>query len=141
MTPGSAQLLRQWLLLERFCAASVWKSIAALARSLGICHETGDVNVTIRFSSEVARYVEESRWHSSQQCEYQPDGSLLVRLDLSGTTELKSWVLGFGQHAEVLKPVSLRAEIQAELQATLEFYEGSGVRVTQRPSPHYRKAR
>ena len=65
----------------------------------------------------------------------------LVHLDLSGTTELKSWVLGFGRHAEILKPEELRAEIQKELEAALEIYERLGVRVTQKPSPRFRKAR
>ena len=94
-----------------------------LSGSLGIYHDTGDVSVKVRFSSEVARYVEESTWHSSQQCERQPDGSLLVRLDLSGTTEVKSWVLSFGRHAEVLEPESLREEMRAELKSALSGYE------------------
>jgi proteasome accessory factor B len=93
-----------------------------LTGSLGIYHDTGDVNVTIRFSAEVARYVEESQWHSSQQCERQPDGSLLVRLALSGTTEVKSWVLGFGRHAEVLEPEILREGIRNELNTALKLY-------------------
>jgi len=81
--------------------------------------ETGSIRVTIRFSSEVARYVEESQWHSSQQCALQLDGSRLVRIDLSGTTEVKSWVLGFGRHAEVVEPGALRDEFQDELASTV----------------------
>ena len=98
-----------------------------LAGSLGIYHDTGDVNVTIRFSSEVARYVEESQWHSSQQCEPQTDGSLLVRLGLSGTTEVKSWVLSFGRHAEVLKPDALRTEVQDDLATALQLYSNDSL--------------
>lgn len=104
-----------------------------LSGSLGVYHDTGDVQVTICFSSEVARYVEESQWHSSQRCEHQDDGSLLVHLDLSGTTELKSWVLSFGKHAEVLLPPSLRDEVREELNAALMAYAADNRR--------YRKAR
>ncbi|MCB9926467.1 MAG: WYL domain-containing transcriptional regulator [Planctomycetaceae bacterium] len=113
-----------------------------LAGSLGIYHDTGVVNVTIRFSSEVARYVEESNWHSSQQCERQADGSLLVRLDLSGTTEVNSWVLSFGRHAEVLVPDALRSELQDEMAAALKLYSNDGP-VTQRKrvKARFRKAR
>ncbi|HRX82577.1 MAG TPA: WYL domain-containing protein, partial [Pirellulaceae bacterium] len=93
-----------------------------LAGSLGIYQEAGDVSVTIHFTVDVARYVEESKWHSSQQCERQADGSLLVRLSLSGTTEVKSWVLSFGRHAEVLEPEELRGKLQEELQAALTSY-------------------
>ncbi len=101
---------------DDFCAEDY------LAGSLGVYHETGNVDVVIRFSPQVARYVEESRWHSSQQCEREPDGYLQVQFKLSGTTELKSWVLGFGRHAEVLEPILLRTEIQNELVASLESY-------------------
>ncbi len=93
-----------------------------LQGSLGIYHGTGDVKVAIRFSAEVARYVQESQWHDSQQCDPQRDGSVLVHLTLSGTKELKAWVLGFGRHAEVLEPEELRRELCRELQAALHGY-------------------
>lgn len=96
-----------------------------LAGSLGIYHGTGDVRVTIRFSATVARYVAESQWHPSQQNQPQPNGSLLVQLKLSGTTEAKPWVLSFGRHAEVLEPAKLREEIVEELQAALRGYKVS----------------
>lgn len=110
-----------------------------LAGSLGIYQDTGDVNVTIRFSSEVARYVEESNWHSSQQCEPQPDGSLLVRLNLSGTTEVKSWVLSFGRHAEVLEPAALREAIRNEMADCLKRYSSRDDTATSNAA--YRKAK
>lgn len=113
-----------------------------LAGSLGIYQETGNIQVTIRFSSEVARYVEESQWHSSQQCERQSDGSLLVRLDLSGTTEVKSWVLSFGQHADVVEPDALRAELQGELAAALKLYnKDKSLAQSSRVKTRFRKAR
>jgi len=113
-----------------------------LAGSLGIYHDTGDVSVTIRFSSEVARYVEESNWHSSQHCEQQPDGSLLMRLDLSGTREVKSWVLSFGRHAEVLEPDALRSELQDEMAAALKLYSNDrSFSQRSRGKERFRKAR
>ena len=50
------------------------------------------------------------------------DGSLILRLRLSNTVEIKSWILGFGASALVLEPESLRAEIAAELEQLLEVY-------------------
>ncbi len=97
-----------------------------LSGSLGIFHATGDVHVAIRFSAEVARYVEESQWHASQQCDRQADGSLLVRLDLSGTTEAKNWVLSFGRHAEVVEPEALRTELREEYRTALKRYSDDG---------------
>jgi len=79
--------------------------------------------VRIRFSSDVARYVTEHCWHPSQQMEEQADGSLIVELQLSDLTEVKSWALSFGANAEVLSPEPLRSSIREELRSLLEVYE------------------
>ncbi len=38
-----------------------------------------------------------------------------LTMEVSGTVELASWVLGFGDQAEVLEPDSLRDQVAAEL--------------------------
>ena len=37
-----------------------------------------------------------------------------MTMDVRGTTELVSWVLGFGRTARVLEPEELRAQVNAE---------------------------
>ena len=81
-----------------------------------------EIDARILFRPEVARYVKETRWHASQRNQPQPDGSLVVEMHLSGTRELKSWLLSFGRHAEVLAPPELRAEMREELQQAHEAY-------------------
>ena len=112
-----------------------------LAGSLSIYHDTGDVVVKIRFSPDVARYVTESQWHPSQQCDLQRDGSLIVQLSLSGMTEVKSWVLSFGKHAEVLEPEELRDEIRQELEACLENYREDKVEMQVPKNARLRRGR
>ena len=51
---------------------------------------------------------------------------MLAEFRLSGTEELKRWVLGFGAKAAVLEPESLRLEIAEELQALLTAYLVAG---------------
>jgi len=41
-----------------------------------------------------------------------------------GTVELASWVLSFGDQAEVLAPDELRASVAAELRRAAERYAG-----------------
>lgn len=95
-----------------------------LEHSLGIYQSDAPLtDVRIWFSSDVARYVTEHRWHHSQQIEEQPDGSLFVALKLSDLTELKSWVLSFGANARVLSPLKLRGEVHLELLAAANLYE------------------
>jgi predicted DNA-binding transcriptional regulator YafY len=97
-----------------------------LSSSFGIFHSDGDVHVKIRFSSTVARYVEESNWHASQRLTKEKGGSLIAEFDLDGTEEIKRWILSFGQHAEVLEPEKLRKSITKDIQYLISAYSGSG---------------
>lgn len=54
-----------------------------------------------------------------------PDGDLILSLNVAETAEIKGWILGFGQEAEVLEPASLREEIRAEAEAFLRRLEVS----------------
>jgi predicted DNA-binding transcriptional regulator YafY len=78
--------------------------------------------VEVKFLPTVGRYVLESSWHPSQQLDRQKDGSVVARFRLDDTREIKSWILGFGKHAFVLSPESLRQEIVGELQSLLDRY-------------------
>lgn len=93
-----------------------------MAGSFGVFHGDGDVTVKVRFVPVVARYVQESKWHASQQLSKQKDGSLLAEFHLSATDEIKHWVLSFGNQAEIIEPESLRQEVIAELQGLLRRY-------------------
>jgi predicted DNA-binding transcriptional regulator YafY len=70
--------------------------------------------VRILFDEKVARFVRRRQWHPTQQIAKVP-GGIELTLEVAGTVELLSWVLGFGDKAVVLEPESLRAEISAEL--------------------------
>jgi predicted DNA-binding transcriptional regulator YafY len=97
---------------------------AFLERSLGIYDGDDDVNVVIRFRPAAARHARETRWHKSEAFSPRRDGSLILRLRLSSTVEIKSRVLSYGATAVVLEPESLRAEIAAELERMLGAYTG-----------------
>lgn len=94
-----------------------------LGGSLGI--EVGEhpEEVAIRFDSHQARWIRERRWHQTQTLKPQPDGSLILRMTVSGLGEVKRWVLSFGSHAEVLAPESLRREVSQELKKAVTLYE------------------
>jgi predicted DNA-binding transcriptional regulator YafY len=95
-----------------------------LARSFGIYDGVGDVTVVVRFLPAATRYVQESKWHPSQELTPQRDGSLLARFQLSSTVEIKSWVLGFGASAVVIEPEELRLAIANELEQSIKAYHG-----------------
>lgn len=78
--------------------------------------------VRVRFSEKVARYVRRRRWHPSQRLSDVPGGVELT-MEVRGTTEVVSWVLGFGKEARILEPAALRDSVEAELAAALAQYE------------------
>lgn len=68
--------------------------------------------VVLRFVPEVAGRVAETVWHPTQRHELQRDGSLLWRATVSGTIEIRLWVLSWGDEVEVLEPASLRDDVR-----------------------------
>jgi len=95
-----------------------------LAGSFGIYRGEADQNirVRVRFAADVARYVQEKRWHASQKLTPQPDRSVIAEFELRATEELKAWVLSFGPKAVVLEPDSLRQEIAQEVAQLHDMY-------------------
>ncbi|HVV51140.1 MAG TPA: WYL domain-containing transcriptional regulator [Polyangia bacterium] len=69
--------------------------------------------VRIMFDHAVARYIQRRQWHPTQQFR-RSDGGIEMTMDLRGTTEVVSWVLSFGDKAEVLEPKSLRLAVGGE---------------------------
>ncbi|MFO0919184.1 MAG: transcriptional regulator [Planctomycetaceae bacterium] len=82
----------------------------------------GAVDVVIRFSPQMARNVAEVRWHKTQQTTELPDGRLEFRARVDGIEEISWWILGYGAHAEVLEPVSLRTLLRDHAERMLRRY-------------------
>lgn len=82
------------------------------------------VDISIRFSPEVAARVAETRWHPSQTAEMTTDGALLWNARVAGLLEVRSWVLGWGPDAEVLEPAELRDWVAKQHHQAAARYEG-----------------
>ena len=67
-----------------------------LASSWGIVVEGEVKTIKLRFAPVLARIMEETIWHPSQVVERQRDGSVIVTLRVTETSELLSWILGWG---------------------------------------------
>jgi proteasome accessory factor B len=80
------------------------------------------VHIVIRFDPSVAQRVAETRWHPSQVLEPTADGSLLWSARVSGVLEIRAWILGWGQDAEVLEPADLRAWVATQHGAAADRY-------------------
>lgn len=94
---------------------------AYTASSFGVVAEPA-ITVRIRFDRRWALYVQEHSWHPSQRIESGRGGSVVLTMEVGGSTELRSWVLSFGDGAEVLEPATLREQVRAELARALARY-------------------
>lgn len=82
------------------------------------------VEVVLRFSSEIARWIKRRRWHPTQIIEENKDGSILFKVKLTGTEEIKRWTYSWAPHCEVLAPKELRKEVAKEVKLLKELYKG-----------------
>ncbi len=84
--------------------------------------EEGTLTARILFAPEVARWVREEPSFYVIAMEETPDG-LLVTLRLRTEDDALGWLLGWGRHARVLEPETLRERLIAEANAILCSYQ------------------
>ena len=95
---------------------------AYLASAWGI--EVGGEATTIklRFAPDIARIMEETKYHTSQKVKHQADGSVIITIRVAISMELCSWILRWGEKVEVLEPEELRKEIKRTVRAMKKMY-------------------
>jgi predicted DNA-binding transcriptional regulator YafY len=112
-----------WRRGDRFDYPDDYRPERLTEGSFGLFRGAGPpVRVRVRFEAKVARYVQRRLWHPSQRFRKLAGGGVELLMDLAGTVEVVSWVLGFGPTAELLEPAALRAELAAELRAAARHY-------------------
>ncbi len=79
--------------------------------------------VKIIFSPEIAGYIEEKVWHTSQQITRQADGSIIFEATVAVNEELENWVLSWGAKAMVLAPEAFREQLCAEAKKMATAYK------------------
>jgi predicted DNA-binding transcriptional regulator YafY len=104
----------EWLRGDRFEYPADFTPAQLTEGAFGLIRGKEVTRVRIRFDEKVARYVQRRMWHPTQK--FRPvQGGVEMTMDVRGTTEVVSWVLGFGRTAEVLEPTTLRDQIRAEV--------------------------
>jgi len=63
--------------------------------------------IEVEFAARVGPYVRGRIWHDSQRLEDLPDGRVRLTLEVSNDWALRSWLLGFGASARVVRPAAL----------------------------------
>ena len=98
----------------------------ALRPAWDIIADQAPVEVVLRFAARVASRVLEATWHTTQAVAAEPDGSLRWSATVSGTIEIRLWILSWGDDVEVVSPGALRDDVAATLRRAAGRYEGPG---------------
>lgn len=88
-------------------------SLAKILEGSFAVFEGGRVRkVRIRFRGVAARLAGERVWHSSQKMHREGRG-LVLEMRVALSPDLRQWILGWGEEAEVLEPGDLRRDMAA----------------------------
>lgn len=93
---------------------------AHLERAFGITGGPEPMRVRLLFAPNIATYIEERIWHSSQIMKRRKNGSLELRMETAGWKELVRWVLSWQPDVRVLAPKKLRDRVEEKMQAALD---------------------
>jgi predicted DNA-binding transcriptional regulator YafY len=78
--------------------------------------------VRIRFDTFAARLVSERQWHKSQAIRPIGQAGIELTMRVGVAPDLESWILGWGDHAEVIEPVDLRDRIAGTIRSMAAKY-------------------
>jgi proteasome accessory factor B len=119
----------EWRKGEKFDYPADYRPEEVRGDSFGIMRGPR-TRIGIWFSQKVVYYIERRPWHHTQKLRYLETGGVELTMECEGTTELVSWVLGFGMQARVLEPKELRDQVRNELQVALARYTEDDPAVT-----------
>ncbi len=90
-----------------------------LRDSFGVYSGEGKYEVVLHFNARVADLIREKKWHESQRLREMKNGSVELRLTLSGLVEIERWVLGWGGDATVVRPRELADAVKRSAERIL----------------------
>ncbi|UCG62062.1 MAG: YafY family transcriptional regulator [Candidatus Zixiibacteriota bacterium] len=81
------------------------------------------VDIEIIFTGTAARVVSTSNHHPDEKIEVLGNGAVRYSVTTRGVEEIRRWILGFGQEAEVVAPLGLRDDLTRISRKLTERYE------------------
>jgi len=97
---------------QHFTRPAGFDARAFFKDAFGISQAEKPWKVRSLFAREVASYIRERAWHTSQELRQRRDGSPEMRLETSGRKELTRWILSWMPQVRVLAPLKLRDRVR-----------------------------
>jgi predicted DNA-binding transcriptional regulator YafY len=110
------------ILEKRFTPPSGFKPEEAFQGAFGVFGGSDQIKVMLTFTGAAARLIKEKTWHSSQTIEDQPDGSVLLSLEVANFHEIERWILSWGEDVKVESPPELREQLRSHIQRMAAAY-------------------
>lgn len=108
---------------EKFQYPAEFELKEYMAHSWGVINDGEVCQIRIKFSNRVAHRVKNLIYHPSQVLEEElPDGSIIVSFEVCGITEMKTWLVQWGDTVEVLEPGWLREDMCKLAEGILKVY-------------------
>lgn len=79
-------------------------------------------DVELLFDAKFADTISDTHWHSTQETDSRPDGSMIFRCKVDGLDEIIWWILSMGPHCVVKKPRELAERVRDLVQAAAKNY-------------------
>jgi predicted DNA-binding transcriptional regulator YafY len=92
-----------------------------LNQSFGVMDEPAKT-IRVRFSRDAAHLLKERQWHPTQTIKALKTGDVVMTMQAGGLDEITSWVLSWGEDAQVLEPPELIEKVTARLNAAQKQY-------------------
>jgi len=92
--------------------------------SLGVIHLHGQapIEVKLKIKQRLIILISEHKLHPTMNIVSRSDEEIIITFTVYNTVELRSLILSFGAHAEVLEPEDLRNRISDTLEETFDQY-------------------
>lgn len=107
---------------EHFKIPADFDAEKRLADPFGIVLNDEPFLARIKFDEEQAPYIQERCWPEDAEIEELDNGEIILSLKTAGAYELKKWILGFAESAELLEPEWLRAELIEDIRKVSRLY-------------------
>lgn len=118
------RIVKASLTRDEYAIPHDFPGLSLLENAWSIFYGDETIEVTLRFHPDVARRVQETYWHPSQQLADDPakEGYVLLGFEVADTTDLIPWIRTWGANCEVLEPESLRDTLMGEARRFAELY-------------------
>jgi predicted DNA-binding transcriptional regulator YafY len=116
------------VLEERYSIPDSFDANEFLEPAWGITVTGRPTEVKLRFDPAIARIAAETRWHKSQSVKMQPDGSVIVSLNVPLTDEFTSFITRWGDKVEVLGPAGLRKKVAGIARKMAGMYKAAMIK-------------